>query len=104
MATNSFDNLLDDIVQVDVRYSTFGQRFLALLVDGLVLAPFLLVDFYNKTTWKSLALLMIVFIIMLVYKPFMEAKYGATLGKMALGLTVVNTLIITKKRMQEIFF
>ncbi len=91
MTTSSPANLLDDIVQVDVRYSTFWQRFLAVLVDGLVLLPFLLIDHYNKITWKSLSLLTVTFLITLLYKPFMEAKYGATLGKMALALTIVDT-------------
>jgi len=89
--TNPTTDLLIDIEQADLRYSTFWQRFLAIIVDALVLTPFVIADSFNKSGWKSLPLSMAILAVTVVYKPFMEAKYGATLGKMALGLTIINT-------------
>ena len=83
-------NLLDDIESSDVNYSTFWQRFFATIIDGFVLAPFIIIDIFNKTTWKSNSILFASFVITLLYKPFLEGKYGATLGKMAIKLTIVN--------------
>lgn len=83
-------DLLTNLEQPQVIYSTFWQRFLASLLDGLILIPFVIIDSFNKTTWKSIPLLVMTFLLTLAYKPFMEAKYHATLGKMALNLTIVD--------------
>ena len=89
-STQNPPDILTDIEGGPVTYSTFWQRFFALLIDGLVLCPLIFIDTYNKTTWKSFPLLIISSLIALAYKPFMEAGYGATLGKMAMKLTIVN--------------
>ncbi len=79
-----------DIEELQVRYGTFWPRFWALLVDGLVLAILIPLVTYNKTEWKSMLLLVCSSLIQIAYKPFFEYEYGATPGKMALGLKVVN--------------
>ncbi len=87
---NQPQDLLADIEDTQVNYSTFWQRFFASLIDGLILIPFIVIDTFNKSTWKSLPLFLITFIIALAYKPFLEARYKATLGKMAMKLTIVD--------------
>lgn len=82
------DLLTDEVLYV--RYGTFWPRFWAIFLDGLILAILAPITIYNRTEWKSFTLLFIVSFIQIVYKPFFEYKYGATPGKMALGLTVVN--------------
>jgi uncharacterized RDD family membrane protein YckC len=84
-------DLLTDIEHTQVNYSTFWQRFFAGLIDGLVLLPAVVIDSFNKSTWKSFPLLVLTFLLTLAYKPFLEAKYKATLGKMAMQLTIVDT-------------
>jgi uncharacterized RDD family membrane protein YckC len=71
-------------------YASFKQRALALLLDGLILSPLAVIDWFNKTGWKSPMLLFIVFAVGLVYKPFLEFKKGATIGKQAMNILVVN--------------
>lgn len=89
--TDPTQDLLTDIDGSNVVYSTFWQRFGAAIIDGLVLSPIAIVDYFNKWSWKSLPLLILTILVGLAYKPFMESKYYATLGKMAMNLTIVNT-------------
>jgi uncharacterized RDD family membrane protein YckC len=89
--TETAPDLLTDIEGTQVVYSTFWQRFGASFIDALVLSPIAIVDYFNKWTWKSLPLLIVTILLGLAYKPFMESRYYATLGKMAMNLTVVNT-------------
>lgn len=74
-----------------VIYGTFWQRLAALLLDSVVVGgiSFPLTS-YNISTLKSPIVLVIITVTGLLYKPFMEYKYQATLGKMALNLIVVN--------------
>src|SRR6516164_5563059 len=76
-------------LQMPHQYGRFWPRFFALLLDGLIIgtAPFIL---YNTMEKKSGLLLIIISCIRLVYKPFFEYRFGATPGKMALKLRVVN--------------
>lgn len=74
-----------------VKYGGFWPRLGALLLDGLILSPLTFgVTFFNITEWKSTALMVVVTLAGIAYKPFMEYSYGATLGKMALRLKVVD--------------
>lgn len=75
----------------NVKYAGFWQRFGALFLDGLILAPITFgLTYFNITTWKSPLLLVVFTILSASYKPFMEFMYGATWGKMALDLKVTN--------------
>ena len=74
-----------------IEYGTFWQRLGALLIDSIVIGTITFpLTFYNIISWKSTIILVIASIIGLAYKPFMEYKYRATLGKMALNLIVAN--------------
>lgn len=74
-----------------VKYGGFWVRLGALLIDGLVLAPLSFgVAYFNMTNWKSVPVLVVLSLLGLAYKPLMENTYGATLGKMALRLQVVD--------------
>jgi uncharacterized RDD family membrane protein YckC len=74
-----------------VKYGGFWQRFGALFIDGLILAPISMgLNYFNIITWKSPMILVAITIIAIGYKPFMEYSYGATWGKMALKLKVTN--------------
>lgn len=88
--------------QNEVAYGGFWTRLGALLVDAVVLAPVTLcVLYFNIISWKSPAILVVLTLVSLAYKPFCEFFYGATLGKMALRLKVVN-LQLEKANLQEI--
>ena len=68
----------------------FWIRVAASLVDGLIFIPVVVLSFVNFLSIKSGALLIVVALPGLIYKPFMESYYGATLGKMVCGLRVVD--------------
>ena len=76
--------------ELNIQYSGFWPRFFALMIDGLVLTILAPLSYYNTFVWQSVPLLILLFIIQIVYKPFFEYKYNATPGKMALGIKVVN--------------
>lgn len=77
--------------QSNVKYAGFWQRFGALLVDGLVVGPVTMgLTYLNIISWKNPLVLVVITLLSVAYKPFMEFKYGATLGKMALNLKVTN--------------
>ena len=68
----------------------FWIRVVASLVDGLVFLPVVILSFVNLFSIKSIPLLVVMSIPQFLYKPLMEARYGATLGKMACGLKVID--------------
>jgi uncharacterized RDD family membrane protein YckC len=72
------------------RYAGFWTRVGAAMVDGIVLLPLSGLSFYILLSMKSLPLIIAVSLIYTVYKPLMEYQYGATLGKMAVGIKVIN--------------
>jgi uncharacterized RDD family membrane protein YckC len=84
------DLLNIDELKIKYTYGTFWPRFWALLLDGLILAVLSPLVLYNKTEWKSGVLFVAITCIQIAYKPFFEYLYGATPGKMALKLRVVN--------------
>jgi uncharacterized RDD family membrane protein YckC len=73
-----------------VVYATFIQRLCAFIVDHLVFVPLNIFFNFNILAIKSLALGVLISIIWWIYKPVMEWKYGATLGKMVLKIRVVD--------------
>ena len=86
---------------LNVEYGGFWLRFAAAFIDGLVLLPLTGLMIYNNFGIKSLALAILISFLYPVYKVFMEAQYGATLGKMAVKLKVVN-LQYEKANLQEV--
>jgi uncharacterized RDD family membrane protein YckC len=77
--------------QSGIKYGGFWPRLGALIIDGIILSPITFgVTYFNITQWKSAPLMLALTLLAIAYKPFMEFTYGATLGKMALGLKVTN--------------
>jgi len=72
------------------RPAGFWIRALASSVDGIILIPVVALSFYAVFATKLLWLCLLTKIPGLLYKPLMEANYGATLGKMACGIKVVD--------------
>jgi len=75
----------------NVRFAGFWTRVAASILDSFILIPILFLGVYNMMSWKSLPLYIVLQVAALIYKPWMEAEYGATLGKMATKIKVVNT-------------
>jgi uncharacterized RDD family membrane protein YckC len=89
------DNLLDDGFNEkqnkQVVYATFWTRVAGSFVDALITMPILLpLTYYNIIVWKSMPVVIVIAILGLMYKVFMEYAYGATWGKMAMRIVVVN--------------
>ncbi len=74
-----------------VRYGKFWDRVGAYLLDGIIVGLISFgLNYLNITNFKSFLIYLPIAIIGLLYKPFMESYYGATLGKMALRLKVTD--------------
>jgi|SRR3989338_4325154 len=82
-----------------VNYASFFRRLVALLLDSLLLSftvNTLVIVFLGSlgSPWKDAGLFHPVYIVTALvawpYQVFMLNKYGATLGKMALGIRVQN--------------
>jgi uncharacterized RDD family membrane protein YckC len=90
----SIDDLGMSNNPANTEYGTFWLRFGAHLIDLLAVAAFVfLIGFILVMASPEINvnyLALFAAIIGLFYKPFMEYKYQATLGKMALQLKVVN--------------
>lgn len=73
---------------VQAQAASLGQRFLAVLIDGIligIIEGILIGITHNQGIGELLS-----FVIYMGYFIFMEVQRGATLGKMALGLRVVR--------------
>ncbi|MEO1054181.1 MAG: RDD family protein [Bacteroidota bacterium] len=75
----------------NVEYASFWSRVGASLIDLLLFIPVIVVSVYNIISIQSFAFSVILSMVYIVYKPVMEWKYGATLGKMAVKIKVVNS-------------
>jgi uncharacterized RDD family membrane protein YckC len=91
------DNLLDDAFNEkqndgsQIIFATFWTRVWASLIDALIIMPIVLpLMLYNMSMWKNVFILIAIIIVPPAYKVFMEYTYGATLGKMARRIVVVN--------------
>jgi uncharacterized RDD family membrane protein YckC len=74
-----------------IKYGTFWRRVGGTFLDWLVMVPFSYgIAYLNSASWRSSVILVLLSLIPLGYKPLMEFRYGATLGKMALNLRVRN--------------
>jgi uncharacterized RDD family membrane protein YckC len=77
------------------RYSTFGARFLAGIIDGLVFIPLGIIDvFVINSPDDGVALFLIwsaiVYSSAWLYTVLLHARYGQTLGKRAMGVKVLD--------------
>jgi uncharacterized RDD family membrane protein YckC len=90
------NDILDDELErpesglESVRYAGFGVRVGASLIDSLVLLPLVGLNYYNSLNFKDLSLAVVIAVVGAIYKPYMEYRYGATIGKMAVKVRVVN--------------
>jgi uncharacterized RDD family membrane protein YckC len=96
-------NILTEFEAAPSVYGTFKERAFASLIDGLILLPLVAIEWFNKSTWKNLELLVVTFLTGLTYKLFFEYKYGATIGKKAMKLKVVNTAFLPVN-LKEVLF
>ncbi len=72
------------------RPAGFWIRFGAQIIDSLIFLPIGILAFWNILSLKSTALMIAISLPGLMYKPFMESFFGATLGKMACGIKVID--------------
>ncbi len=89
------DELLDEGIGLshdlrDYEYASFLMRVFATIIDAVVYAPLVVLTYYNSTHWNIQELSIFISIATLIYKPVMEANFGATVGKMVLGIKVVK--------------
>ncbi len=79
---------------IDKKYQTFWPRFWAALVDCLIWLPLVFIDFWIDEIIRTPALQVIWLVISTlsyyIYSVCMHAKYGQTIGKMALGVKVLD--------------
>jgi uncharacterized RDD family membrane protein YckC len=94
------DDMLRQMPQA-VHFASFMQRAGAAIVDFLVLLVPIGINMYNTYDMKNMALMLVLNIVMMAYKPFMEWKYGKTVGKMTLNIEVTN-MNQGKANLQEI--
>lgn len=88
------DIIDEPIIQVNaaaIKYAGFWPRLAALIIDGIILWSFsLLMSFVDIPFLNSMVTTILFLLVSVLYKPFLEIMYGATLGKMALRMRVVN--------------
>jgi len=77
--------------EAEIVFAKFWTRLGAFLIDGLITIIIVLpVTYFNVIQWKIPWVFILTSLITIVYKPFMEYQYGATLGKMAVNIQVVG--------------
>jgi uncharacterized RDD family membrane protein YckC len=76
------------------KYSTFWPRYWAGVVDGLVLLPLSLADNYLETPERNKLVLLgwgfVSYSAYWLYSVLLHARFGQTLGKMAMGVKVLD--------------
>ncbi len=72
------------------RPAGFWIRLGAQIIDFLVFIPIVAISLWNTYSFKSTIVLILICVPGLIYKPFMESFFGATLGKMACGIKVID--------------
>jgi uncharacterized RDD family membrane protein YckC len=80
-------------LMIEDKYRTGTKRFFAALIDGLVFIPFMFLDNYVRSINNNSLIILTTSIITLssvAYSVFFHAKYGQTLGKMAVDIKVVD--------------
>ena len=72
------------------RPAGFWIRVGAQIIDFFVFIPIVALGIWNTYSLKSTIVLVLISVPGLLYKPFMESFFGATLGKMACGIKVID--------------
>ena len=72
------------------RPAGFWIRVGAQIIDGLIFLPIVGLVWWNLFSLKSTAMMIALSMPGLIYKPLMESYLGATLGKMACGIKVID--------------
>lgn len=72
------------------RPAGFWIRVGASFIDFLVFIPIAILSTWNTFSLKSTAVLVLISLPGLIYKPFMESFFGATLGKMSCKIKVID--------------
>jgi len=72
------------------RPAGFWIRVGAYIIDILIFIPIIILSVWNTWQLKSTAVLVLSSLPGLIYKPFMESFFGATLGKMSCKLKVID--------------
>lgn len=75
-----------------MTYATFWQRLLAVLIDGLVLFPLVILSWWLEGFSKPSAYLvnLVRFVILNGYQVYCHGRYGQTAGKYAIGIRVLQ--------------
>jgi uncharacterized RDD family membrane protein YckC len=74
------------------KHAEFSDRLFASLIDAIIIGGLtFLVNSINFSIFKSFWIYLLFTLIAMLYKPFMEAKYNATLGKIAMKIEVTDT-------------
>lgn len=91
------DEVLDDNLAIETsvynsrpNHAPFFIRFGAAFLDLLILAPIIIINIYNALFIKNISIAVFLIILYHAYRPYMEYNFGATFGKMALQIKVVN--------------
>jgi hypothetical protein len=72
------------------RPAGFWVRVGASIIDSLIFIPIGILSYWNMISFKSTVVLVLISLPGLMYKPFMESFFGATLGKMSCRLKVID--------------
>ncbi len=93
--------------QDPLKYSTFWRRFWAGLIDGLVFTPLVFLDGYMQSLGDSDAFLLgwsaISSSAGWIYSVWLHARYGQTLGKMAMRVKVLDISEVRIPTLQQAF-
>lgn len=87
---NPQESLLNDFEQPSYTFVGFWPRFGALFLDGILLTVFNLVTDWMMPEKNNLVLIVLFGSVPLFYHLILEYRYGATVGKMALGIRIVS--------------
>lgn len=71
-------------------YAGFGKRFGSAIVDMVILIPFMLMSHFIESLSLSMAIISVALLSLLysAYTMYFHYRFGATIGKMALGIKV----------------
>jgi len=72
------------------RPAGFWIRVGASIIDSLIFIPIGILSIWNTYSLKSTVVLILSSLPGLIYKPFMESFFGATLGKMSCKIKVID--------------